>query len=127
MLGAVWDAVNSAGNAEYHRIQESTSCSGSYYRKSLVKLKNQGLLRVTQVNGQKFLELTKKDELKVLLDKCQLPHTEPWDKKWRVIIFDIPEDCNSSGTNCESCLCRTAIVNCKPVFILALSLLIYWP
>ncbi|MDO8558620.1 MAG: hypothetical protein Q7S09_05590 [bacterium] len=41
-----------------------------------------------------MLVLTPKGNLRILLERCKLLQSEerkPWDKKWRIIIFDIPE------------------------------------
>ncbi len=42
-----------------------------------------GFIRLTKKGEQKLYELEKHD--------YKLPHPKKWDKKWRVLIFDIPE------------------------------------
>ena len=44
---------------------------------------NDGFLEITKKGEQKLYELEKHD--------YKLPHHKRWDKKWRVLIFDIPE------------------------------------
>ncbi len=91
MLKAVWDAFSNFGDhSEY--IQDKYDCSSQYYRNSLSRLKKRGLIKVVSKQGKKFIELTKNGELKVLLSMAELEKTDAWDGKWRLIIFDIPED-----------------------------------
>ncbi|MDO8492773.1 MAG: CRISPR-associated endonuclease Cas2 [bacterium] len=55
------------------------------------RLVEHGLIAYAK-NG--FLKLTKRGEQKLLmLEKYdyKIPHPKRWDKKWRVLIFDIPE------------------------------------
>ena len=59
----------------------------------IYRLKKQGLLRVRTEHGKKFIELTKKGELEILLIKAREDmQVSDWDGKWRLAIFDIPED-----------------------------------
>ena len=51
-----------------------------------------GYIKVIDKNNQRFVKITKKGELKILLEKSKIKITIPWDHKWRVIIFDIPEE-----------------------------------
>jgi CRISPR-associated endonuclease Cas2 len=91
ILKAVWDAFSNFGeHSEY--IQNNYGCSKQYYRNSISRLKKQGLIKVCSGQGIKFIELTKKGELKVLLDLAAIKKPQVWDRKWRLIIFDIPED-----------------------------------
>lgn len=91
MLKAVWDAFSNFGeHSEY--IKKNYGCSKQYYRNSILSLKKQGLIKVRSNQGIKFLELTRKGELKVLLSLGDLDKPAVWDGKWRLMIFDIPED-----------------------------------
>jgi|SRR3989344_1883388 len=52
----------------------------------------QGYLKFVDKNNERFVKITKKGELAILLAKSRI-HTQPkWDGKWWVIIFDIPEE-----------------------------------
>jgi phenylacetic acid degradation operon negative regulatory protein len=55
-------------------------------------------LKVTEKNNKKFIQLTNKGQLKVLLSKAEVSKTEKWDGKWRLIIYDIPEDSKPQRT-----------------------------
>lgn len=61
---------------------------------SLYQLKKRGLIREISKDGKKLIQLTKKGELETLFLKAHLKHgaTGTWDGKWRLAIFDIPED-----------------------------------
>jgi DNA-binding transcriptional regulator PaaX len=64
------------------------------YRDSIKGLRNRGVIEIVKKNSQEFLKLTKKGALRVLLEKAKVVKHLPWDGKWRVLIFDIPEDFN---------------------------------
>jgi phenylacetic acid degradation operon negative regulatory protein len=51
-----------------------------------------GYIRYVDKNNERFLRITKKGGLEILLAKAKIRKSENWDGKWRVIIFDIPED-----------------------------------
>jgi len=59
----------------------------------LYGMRRQGLVKKTAKNGKTFFQLTAKGELRLLLSKAALSKPKNWDKQWRMLIFDIPEDC----------------------------------
>ncbi len=65
----------------------------SYIRRTIKSLQKRGLVRVTVKSGEMRVYLTEKGEREVLKyqikEKCLLQGH--WDKKWRIIIFDIEE------------------------------------
>jgi phenylacetic acid degradation operon negative regulatory protein len=67
---------------------------GSYqtYRNTVYNLAKRGAIEIIKKNSQRFLKLTAKGELEALLVKAKMPVQEKWDGKWRMIIFDIPEE-----------------------------------
>lgn len=57
-------------------------------------LRRQGLIKNFTENKEKYLELTPRGIKKarnLLLDDLEIKRPKTWDKKWRVIIFDVPE------------------------------------
>ena len=62
---------------------------GEYINDARRKLKRDGLL----VERDGFLRLTQKGERELLTMSARMmaPKSKKWDKKWRVLIFDIPE------------------------------------
>jgi DNA-binding transcriptional regulator PaaX len=61
---------------------------------NLYHLKKKGLIKEISKNGKRFFELTKKGEMQELLIKASINpiKKEAWDGKWRLAIFDIPEE-----------------------------------
>ena len=72
---------------KYHR--------SSYVRKAVTRLKDRGLIEFEKRNGMTFVRLTNKGHqqlLKYQLREAVIKKPKKWDKKWRVIIFDIKEN-----------------------------------
>lgn len=62
--------------------------------RSLSNLISLGLVVFIEKDGKKYLKLTKKGQLKLItLEKDDFKFKTPkkWDKKWRIVIFDIPQ------------------------------------
>jgi len=65
------------------------------YRQTAYYLRRKGIVTIQNTpSGKKFLELTKKGELELLLAKTWQNKITDWDGKWRIIFFDIPENAN---------------------------------
>ncbi len=63
-----------------------------WYKSILYPLVRNHLISVQEEQGIRFCQLTKKGKLKALLAKIQQNERKlPWDGKWRLVIFDIPE------------------------------------
>lgn len=63
-------------------------------RQKIYYLKKQGYINTFTENKEKYLELTPKGLnhiKKVMAYEIKINKPERWDKKWRVIIFDVPE------------------------------------
>ena len=58
-------------------------------------LKRRGFVKTVTKQGKHFLQLTAKGELEILMQKAGIEKTKKWDGKWRLVVFDIPEDANS--------------------------------
>ena len=56
------------------------------------RLEKRGLITIFKKKKQKFLKITKKGESEALFIKAKIQTPLKWDGKWRVIVFDIPED-----------------------------------
>ncbi|NWF92074.1 MAG: CRISPR-associated endonuclease Cas2 [Syntrophaceae bacterium] len=62
--------------------------------RSIGYLKRNDFVSVAERGGQQILTLTKKGEKRVLsfyADKMAIRKPRKWDRKWRIVIFDIPE------------------------------------
>ncbi len=65
-----------------------------YVKTSISKLKNQGFIKFEEENGKTFVRLTEKGNRKLQkyqLGELVLEKLKKWDRKWRMIIFDIHE------------------------------------
>ncbi len=62
-------------------------------KKTLTYLKYRRLIEVKQKDGQQLYKLTAKgiDRFeKILIEELEVPVPRRWDKKWRLVLFDIP-------------------------------------
>ncbi len=56
-------------------------------------MESTGLVKKISKDSKIFFELTAKGELDLLLLKAAIEVPKVWDFRWRLLIFDIPEDC----------------------------------
>jgi len=66
----------------------------NYLKRNLRLLEEQGLVTISEHDDKIKIQITQKGKTKVLeyeAEKLIIKKQEPWDKKWRVVIFDIPE------------------------------------
>src|SRR5574344_158840 len=64
------------------------------FRYFLKQAKEKKLIRVVTENGNDFLEITdlgRKELLRYDINELQIRKPKLWDGKWRIVIFDIPE------------------------------------
>lgn len=64
-------------------------------RDTFYNLKKRGLIRIEKKNKNIYMFLTKKGEEeagKYQINEMYIKKQKRWDKKWQVIIFDIPEN-----------------------------------
>lgn len=72
------------------RLQDKMKFSREMYR-----LKRAGFVKEYFLNKEKFIELTPKGKKYLkwyLADELILKRSPQWDKKWRIVIFDVPND-----------------------------------
>ena len=64
------------------------------FKNMVYHLRRQKWVEIVKRNNERFIRLTKHGEIEALLAKARLPQAQRarWDGKWRVVIFDIPED-----------------------------------
>ena len=60
-------------------------------RRITMYMRRQGLLTGDYEHGLAITKLGRRRLDKMEFDKLQIPKPKKWDKKWRLIIFDIPE------------------------------------
>jgi len=76
----------------YHFIQRFRKLEKQRYDSAIWKLRRSGKVALVIKNNQKFLQCTKKGQLAFLLEKAGVKKTKTWDGKWRLVMFDIPEE-----------------------------------
>jgi DNA-binding transcriptional regulator PaaX len=68
--------------------------SNSQYKNAFYSLKRRGFVKVTKEKDDKIrVELTNSGKKKIrefFIENISIPKPGKWDKKWRVVIFDIP-------------------------------------
>lgn len=65
----------------------------SNFKSAAYYLMKKGWIKLVDKDNERFIRLTKHGQLEALLAKARLPEKpDKWDGKWRLIIFDIPED-----------------------------------
>lgn len=62
------------------------------YSKTIYYLHKKGFIRFVEKEDGRFIALTANGQLKALLTKAKYPIPVRWDGKWRLMIFDIPEE-----------------------------------
>ncbi len=61
------------------------------YRRTIRDLEGRGLVKVIKAKNGKFISLTSKGQLEALLATARMEKPPVWDGKWRLVMFDIPE------------------------------------
>ena len=91
-----------ASDYAYSALHPPRSMRGAIYQmdqrinnrtraQAIGKLKKQGLLAEYKKGGERYLRITEKGKIEIVRDKLRVKTAESWDKKWRIVIFDIPE------------------------------------
>ena len=90
------------------------------YNQTVNYLKRDGNLEVIEKNNRLFLKLTRKGKMKTLLTKLadEFGTDQAWDKKWRLIMWDIPEISNTQRNRLRALVKRVGFYQLqKSVFI----------
>jgi DNA-binding transcriptional regulator PaaX len=104
--GNIIEQVALFGQMRRHVYSELTE----YYadrrlRATLHRLQRQGWIKYEYKEAKRILKLTRKGELEALLQKSKIvgPVRE-WDGKWRMVVFDIPENTREIRTKLRGLL-----------------------
>ncbi|OGD68171.1 CRISPR-associated endonuclease Cas2 [Candidatus Campbellbacteria bacterium RIFCSPLOWO2_02_FULL_35_11] len=84
-----------------------------YLNRSVKNLTKKGLIRIEIKDGKKFLRLTEKGKeqlAKYELGDLEIRKPKKWDKKWRVVMFDIKENRRGTRTLLRQTLDRLGFV-----------------
>lgn len=93
ILTWLWhDLTSHSQGRPYSEFKSKHKVHYKKYSDTIYRLKRQGWVREKWVGGVKFLELTGEGELEFLVSQAYMPRPDTWDGKWRMVMFDIPED-----------------------------------
>lgn len=74
-------------------LLKKTNIKEADYPRLLKELKRQGLIYITQNDGQVHYTMTPAGAYRlqeVIIDEMDIPKPSKWDKHWRLVSFDIP-------------------------------------
>lgn len=66
----------------------------STFNQTIKRLKKQKLVKIVEEEGQTVVRITEAGRMRALrykLEEMQIKKPQAWDRKWRIVIFDIPE------------------------------------
>jgi CRISPR-associated endonuclease Cas2 len=99
IIGAIWEALSTAVDmlprpleTPYEHVRRLRKIEYKDYYDAMYRMKKRGLVSFQKRQGKNYISLTREGALEMLLNKANIQKTQEWDKKWRVCIFDIPED-----------------------------------
>lgn len=64
------------------------------FRKEIYRLSQEGIIRKYYQDKKWYLELSQKGKKKLkkyVTDQLEIKYPNKWDKKWRIVIFDVPD------------------------------------
>ncbi|PIU03395.1 hypothetical protein COT44_03045 [Candidatus Shapirobacteria bacterium CG08_land_8_20_14_0_20_39_18] len=76
-------------------VKEFDKYQGGRLGQTVKRLKKQRLVEVTEKNGETEVKITQEGMVRALryrIEEMKINKPKRWDKKWRLIIFDIPEE-----------------------------------
>ncbi len=80
------------GKTHYFKRVWGGNLSYKLYWQALKRLEERGWIKIFKEKESEFVKLTKNGKLQALLVKAKMEQPKKWDGKWRLIIYDIPED-----------------------------------
>jgi hypothetical protein len=89
----------------WRRKQLSVRHRKKYYN-VVASGKRQGFIKQISKGGKTFLQLTSKGELERLMGLMNIVKQAKWDGKWRLVVFDIPEDARDKRDQLRALLKR---------------------
>jgi len=92
-VGAVAVVIALPGVAQVFTIFKPKDSRDRYkIKRSINTLENKKLVRRYSKNGIEMIELTRLGRSRAIMGELKLVNQKKWDKKWRLVIFDIPEN-----------------------------------
>ncbi len=88
----------------YKLAMKQRCLSRREFGQAVFRLNKRGLISIFSKNNERFIKLTQKGQLEVLLSKAKIERQNVWDRKWRLFIFDIPEESKDKRNTLRSLL-----------------------
>lgn len=105
----------------YHEYWQQRDLDKLQFSRDIYRLKKQNYIKNYFKGKNKYLELTNKGKEKIkyyLTEKIKIKKPKKWDKKWRIVIFDIPEKQRSARTALARTLKKLGFISLqKSVFV----------
>lgn len=80
---------------EENNLESWKQFNQGYLRQTLRRLERQKLVETKTINGKEQIIITGAGKTKILefsLSELEIPKQKHWDKKWRAVIYDIPNN-----------------------------------
>lgn len=93
-MGSLVESALLFGRMRRHLYPEYAKYQANQRMEKIInRLGKQGWLSVEYREAKRIIRLTKRGELEALFQKAKLSgRVDQWDGKWRMIVFDIPEN-----------------------------------
>lgn len=85
LINTFWKEEN-----EWHKWQQFNL---GYLLQTLRRLQKQKLVEIKDINGKQRVTITQKGKTRILeyaVEELKITQPKTWDRKWRVVIYDIP-------------------------------------
>jgi len=83
------------GKSAYAKRTLSGKSEAFSYYKIMRKMEQKGFLKIHKEGRRNAYTITERGRLEAIFIKAQVSEKKPWDGKWRMVLFDIPEDARS--------------------------------
>lgn len=94
-IGVAVSIITLPGLAHILKLFEEDKKYKRKFDKEIYRLKKTGFIKIYDRSGINFVKLTKEGQKvakKYEIDDIKIKKTPKWDGKWRIVVFDIPED-----------------------------------
>lgn len=100
----IGDALSYVVGSPYG-LQRRWEGKPSAFNTAIYYLAKRGVIKIVDKNNERFIKLTRKGELEALMLNARLaPQVGVWDGKWRMVMFDIPEESHKKRDQLRSLL-----------------------
>lgn len=95
--GALTIIFTTPGRAPFvlQKYMKANNVTNSDLKRSIKAMNEDGLISIKESENELTIKLKKEGKLKALkyqIDEMEIKKPKKWDKKWRIVMFDIPEN-----------------------------------